>query len=88
VRVRYTRTFQKRFAKELPDKQQEKCVRLIEILAQDPFSPRLHTKSLSGKLAGIYSFRISREYRVLFRIDAPDVVTLVDVGHRKNIYRS
>ena len=42
-----------RFLKEvrnLPKAQQKKLARLLEILAENPYDVRLHTKHLSGEL--------------------------------------
>ncbi|OGZ31801.1 MAG: hypothetical protein A3H02_01980 [Candidatus Niyogibacteria bacterium RIFCSPLOWO2_12_FULL_41_13] len=74
-------------AKKLPKKQQEKFAALLEILQKNPFRPGLHTKSLTGKLAGFYSFRITREWRVIFQFLNPDKIKLLEIGHRKDIYK-
>ncbi|MEK7062757.1 MAG: type II toxin-antitoxin system RelE/ParE family toxin [Patescibacteria group bacterium] len=34
----------------------------------DPFHPSLHTEKLEPKSVGLYSFRIDRTYRAIFRI--------------------
>ncbi len=54
---------------------------------ENPYHTQLHTKSLSGELAGIYSFRITRDLRVLFKFLSSDKIILIDVGDRKDIYR-
>ena len=71
----------------LNDKQQAKLARLVVLLRRDPFHPQLHTKSLSGKLADIYSFRVGRDIRILFRFTSSDEIYLIKVGHRKDIYK-
>ena len=86
VRVYYSDRFRKS-AKRLNEKQQARLARLVVLLRENPFDPLLHTKSLSGRLAGIYSFRVTREYRALFRFLSPDEIFLIDVGDRKDIYR-
>ncbi|MBI2098722.1 MAG: type II toxin-antitoxin system YoeB family toxin [Candidatus Wildermuthbacteria bacterium] len=86
VRVYYSGRFRKS-VKRLNEKQQAQLARLVVLLKENPFDSLLHTKSLSGRLAGIYSFRITREYRVLFRFLSPDEILLIDVGGRKDIYR-
>lgn len=45
---------------------------------------RLHTKKLSGM--DLFSFRVTRNYRVLFKFSERDSVFFVSIGHRKNIY--
>ncbi len=47
---------------------------------------RLHTKRLVGH-ASLFSFRVTREYRVLFVLIESDIVLLTTIGHRKDIYR-
>ena len=74
-------------ARKLPKAQQNKLSKLSETLQKNPFHSQLHTKPLSGKLSGLYSFRITRDWRVIFKFISPDKIQLVDVGHRKDIYK-
>lgn len=76
-----------RSAQKLPRAQQNKLAKLIEILQENPFHPQLHTKSLTGQLSGLYSFRITRDWRVIFQFLSPEGIYLLDIGHRKDIYR-
>lgn len=86
VRVYYSDHFLKRVQK-LNKKQQAKLARLVVLLKENLYHPQLHTKSLSGEFSGIYSFRITRDSRVLFKFLSAEEVILVDVGDRKDIYR-
>lgn len=45
---------------------------------------RLHTKRIK-ELKGVYSFRITRRYRVLFYFRNDDAI-FFSIGHRKDIY--
>ena len=83
-RVVFGRTFLKD-ARKLPAAQQKKLAALLEELAADPFSPLLHSKPLSGPLTGQYSFRITRDWRVVFVFVDREKVKLIDVLHRKDI---
>ena len=74
-------------SKRLPKNLHRKLVELIKILENNPFNPLLHSKQLSGNLAGFYSFRITREYRALFQFIEAEVVKLEKIGHRKDIYK-
>lgn len=47
--------------------------------------PRLHIKR-NKELKGVYSFRITRRYRVLFYFQEDEAV-FFSIGHRKDIYR-
>ena len=80
------RTHSKR-AKLLPVAQQRKLAALLIFLQQNPYDTRLHTKRLSARLTGLLSFRIGRDWRVLFRFLDEETIMLVDVGHRRDMYR-
>ena len=86
IELQYTKHFLKS-AKKLPASQRKKLAKLLENLSEHPFSSLLHTKPLTGELTGFYSFRITREYRVIFQFLNPTVIKLIDVAHRKEIYR-
>ena len=59
-----------------------------KLLIKDIFDPRLHTKKLKGFSDDhVYSFRITRSYRGIFRLSGDNVI-LFAVGHRKDIYQS
>ncbi len=76
-----------RSARKLPSLQQKKLANLIFTLQKNPFHPSLHTKSLSGHLSGLYSFRITRDWRVIFQFVDTNTIKLLLVGHRKDIYQ-
>ena len=52
------------YTKDIPIVPEDKLAELIEILQNDPFDSLLHTKPLSAPLQGLFSFRITRDYRV------------------------
>ena len=83
-------SYGKRFLKSaqgLPAAQQKKLASLLETLQKNPFDSTLHTKPLSGELAGLYAFRITRDWRAIFRFESPTEIILLDTAHRKDIYR-
>lgn len=86
IKITYGNPFIKS-AKKLPVELQKKLAFLIETLSVNPFQPRLRAKPLTGALTGFYSFRITREYRVIFQFIQADEIKLIKVGHRKDIYR-
>jgi mRNA interferase RelE/StbE len=50
--------------------------------------PRRVGKPLGAELAGIYSARLDRDWRVLYEIDdANHVVIVLDIRHRSAAYR-
>ncbi len=74
-------------AQHLPESVQEKIARQVDICAHNPFDSRLHTKALSGSFQGLFSFRIGRDYRALFRFVDSATLFLARVAHRSDIYR-
>lgn len=76
-----------RSAKRLPPNIKKKLADLVKLLKSNPFHPLLHTKYLGGLLAGLLSFRVSRDYRVIFYFADPQTIRLLKTGHRKDIYR-
>ncbi len=71
----------------LPKAVQERTALSLEWLSVDAFDVRLHTKTLKGELTGCYSFRVGREYRVLFQFVDSGTIQVFDAGHRRDIYR-
>jgi mRNA-degrading endonuclease RelE of RelBE toxin-antitoxin system len=57
-----------------------------KIFKKNWLDPRLHIKRIK-ELKGVYSFRITRRYRVLFYFRNEDAI-FFSIGHRKEIYRS
>lgn len=74
-------------ARKLPIFVQYKLAQLLVRLQNNPFDPLLHTKYLTGDLAGWLSFRITRDWRVIFCFLEPHTIKLIKVKHRKDIYR-
>jgi mRNA-degrading endonuclease RelE of RelBE toxin-antitoxin system len=86
MRIVYDPLFLKQ-VRDLPRAQQQKLARLIAILRDNPYDPRLHTKKLGPPLEGQFSFRITRDWRAIFRFSAPTDIFIMRVKHRKDIYR-
>ncbi len=84
--VWHDRYFGKQVARLDPHVRQ-KLAALIEILEQNPYDPRLHTKHLSEPFAGVLSFRVTRDWRVTFHFNDTSTIQLLEVKHRKDIYR-
>jgi len=58
------------------------------LLVQNIFNPKLHSKKLKGfQNDRVFSFRITRTHRGIFRLNGQDVI-LFAIGHRKDIYKS
>ena len=71
--------------KELPVEIQ-KLYRKQEILFKQNWKdPRLKVKKLIQREL-VFSFRITRDYRVLFTFTETDMALFTKIGHRKDIY--
>lgn len=70
-----------RDVRRIPEECRHKLGELIGLLKNDPFDPRLHTKPLSAPLQGIFSFRITRDYRVGFKFLGPRLIHLISADH-------
>ena len=59
-----------------------------KLLEDNIFNSKLHTKKLKGfPDEHVYSFRITRVYRGIFRLSGDNII-LFAIGHRKDIYQS
>jgi mRNA interferase RelE/StbE len=64
----------------------QQIARYIDGLA-DLDDPRTRGKELIGTLSGLWRYRVG-DYRILCKIlDEVLVVLVVDIGHRKEVYR-
>ena len=73
--------------KRIPIAEQKKLDKLIAMMRKNPFDPILHVKYLHQPLKGFLSFRITRDWRVIFKFLDAHTIQLISVKHRKDIYR-
>ncbi len=74
-------------ASALPKKDKLLLNKQERLLTENIFDSKLHTKKLKGLPSdAVYSFRITRIYRGIFRLRGEDVI-LFAIGHRKDIYQ-
>lgn len=87
VKVEFTKPFL-RDAKRLPDSIKMALRDQIRILAENPSDSRLHGKKLKGKFLGYLSFRVTRNYRVIFRHhdETKTIILLLSMDDRKDAY--
>jgi mRNA interferase RelE/StbE len=75
------------FLKKLSFADRDHCVRVRNIIAslqKDPFQG----KALKHTLKGCYSLRVGM-YRIIYTVDHKIItVYVLDIGHRKDVYRS
>lgn len=76
--IHYASDFQKAYRK-LPRRIQDAVDRKDALFREDCFHPSLRTHKLHGPLRGLWSFWVTREYRVLFEF-VKDGIIFYDVG--------
>lgn len=86
IRIVYVPRFLKSVQRAPHDIQRTLAHRL-SLLKENPFHSQLHTKRLSGPLAGFLSFRVSRDWRVVFQFLDAHTIKLLRVTNRKDIYQ-
>ena len=86
TKIIYSRSFLKKLQR-IPEKTRIKLSKQLELLQKNTFHKSLKTKALVAKLTGFYSFRITRDWRVIFQFKNKNVLELIDIGLRKDIYK-
>lgn len=85
IKVIITEEFERRYA-ELPKSVQKKAERQERIFRANPFHPSLHTEKLEPRSKQLWSFRVDRKYRVLFRFSEANTVIFLTTGPHNWIY--
>lgn len=52
----------------------------VSLLSQNPQHPSLHTEMLEPKSLKIYSFRLSKKYRVIFVLPIANQAEIIDIN--------
>jgi len=89
VEVSFSASFKKAFGKRIKGTLLEETFwKALDIFIADPFTMKLKTHKLSGKLRGLWSFSIEHDLRVIFYFtnDKPRKAVLVDIGSHDNVY--
>lgn len=66
---------------------QKRGEKQIMIFRNNPFYPSLHTEKLIPKSKEVWSFRIDKKYRIVFRFIDRDKVHFLTVGPHDWIYK-
>lgn len=80
IHARFAREF-----KKVPLAVKKRLIEQEALFRQNIFSPRLKTHKLKGPLAGMWSFSVTHEYRIMFEILAENIVRFYSIGNH-NIY--
>ena len=84
--VTVTLEFSKRY-KQLPLTIQKKTEKQERLFRQNPFYPSLNTEKLEPRGKQIWSFRVDRKFRVLFRFAENNTVIFLTIGPHDWIYK-
>jgi mRNA-degrading endonuclease RelE of RelBE toxin-antitoxin system len=86
MKIRITAEFKKRYGK-LPPLIQKKAEKQERLFRENPFHPSLHAEKLEPKDRQVWSFRIDKSYRILFRFLDGQTAVFLTVGPHNWIYK-
>jgi Txe/YoeB family toxin of Txe-Axe toxin-antitoxin module len=86
IEIYYTEEFSRRYS-DLPIAIQKKAERRERMFRENPFHPSLKTEKLQPLGREYWSFRVDRNYRIIFRFGEANKVYFVSCGHHQWIYR-
>lgn len=92
-RVAWHSSFERAFRKVVRAQPElkERILAVVERLAADPFSERLRTHKLRGRLRGLWSAWVEYDCRIVFTFEVDpessgEVIVLVDIGSHEDVY--
>ena len=85
LQVKYSRNFARQFKKLTPQKQKE-AIEAEKLFTEDPFSPKLKTHKLGGRLKGLWAFSINFSDRIIFEFMGKNKAVFYKIGSH-DIYK-
>ena len=82
--IKFKASADKRFSK-LPKEVQIRIIQKLEFFLSQP-DPLIFAEILTNPRIGTYRFRVG-DYRVVFDLEDNEIIVIVDIDHRKDIYR-
>ena len=87
--VKFKRNF-KRLVRKNPQLQ-EKILKILELLGNDPYTPSLKSHKLTGQLEGLWACSVAYDCRIIFAfkqdpITTDELIVLVDIGSHDEVY--
>jgi len=86
IEILVTDEFERRY-QDLPVSVQRRAEKQERLFRENPFHPSLHTEKLQPKNKEVWSFRIDRQYRIIFRFLDGSRALFLTVGPHSWIYR-
>ena len=84
--IEYSVNFVKQF-KKLPPQIKKQAIKAEKLFKEKPFSPKLKTHKLSGRLEGLWAFSINYKDRIIFEFLDKGKVLFYKIGSHE-IYRA
>lgn len=87
MKIVYHKTFKKHFKKRIaPNKKlQQRFYQRLELLIDEPNNPLLRKHQLKGKKKNYWSFSVTGDIRVIYRIEKKSLF-LYDIGTHAQVY--
>lgn len=85
MKIVETNQFRKSF-EELDNSLRKTTKKQFKLFLNNLFHPSLHTEKLEPKTSNIWSFRINKNFRVIFTFMGGGTILLLDIGSH-DIYR-
>ena len=86
IEIFITKEFTKNYQR-LPLNIKRKAEAKEKLFKENPFNPLLHTEKLYPKSKEVWSFRIDRKYRIIFKFKDFRQAVFMTVGPHSWIYR-
>ena len=86
MKIVLTAEFVQRYS-DLPEKIQKKAEKQENNFRENPFHPSLHTEKLEPRRKDVWSIRVDRRYRILFRFVDGETALFLTVGPHDWIYK-
>lgn len=84
-KIEYSSNFVKQFKKLTPQIQKQ-AIKAEKLFKKDPFSPKLKTHKLSGRLEGLWAFSINYSDRIIFEFMGKGKILFHKIGSH-DIYK-
>ena len=70
---------------------QQRIFQVLEVLAENPFDPRLKTHKLTGQLGGLWACWVEYDCRIVCAFEEDthfqsDAIVLIDIGTHDEVY--
>lgn len=86
MQITKSKRFGKQYAK-LSKKVQHQFDEKIILFVQEPKNALLNIHSLTGEFAGLLSFNVNADVRVMYEVQQNTIIILVAIGTHSHLYR-